>query len=411
MAQINITLNQEEILQLMSNNREDAFRELLEKSLNSILQAESTEQLGAELYQRSSERKDSRNGSRERNLTTRIGKITLKVPRHRNVPFKSLIFDNYSRSESALILAMAEMVINGVSTRKISNVMETLCGQSYSKSTVSEVCKEFDTHVEGFRERTLDEEYPFVIVDATYMKVRENHKIVSKAFMVAMGINERGIKEIIGFAPFQSESKSTWKEFLTSLKARGLKGVKMITSDAHEGILHAISRVFPEVPWQRCQYHFIRNILESAPKKYQPGLRSELQEMFNCKTIEEARQIKTEIYNDYNDIAENAMKCLDEGFDNAMTVMMLPENIRRPLRTSNYLERLNRELKRRSKAIGIFPNTDSLTRLMGAVLIEENQRYQEMSRLFYATDYNKVAYILPKLKQRAKEQQQLLDIA
>lgn len=411
MAQINITLNQEEILQLMSNNREDAFRELLEKSLNSILQAESTEQLGAELYQRSSERKDSRNGTRERSLTTRIGKITLKVPRHRNVPFKSLIFDNYSRSESALILAMAEMVVSGVSTRKISNVMETLCGQSYSKSTVSEACKELDEHVESFRKRTLDEEYPFVIVDATYMKVRDNHKIVSKAFMVAIGINERGIKEVIGFEPFQSESKSTWKEFLSSLKARGLKGVKMITSDAHEGILYAISRVFPEVPWQRCQYHFIRNILESAPKKYQQGLRSELQEMFNCKTIEEARQIKTEIYNDYNDIAETAMKCLDEGFDNAMTVMMLPENIRRPLRTSNYLERLNRELKRRSKVIGIFPNTDSLTRLMGAVLIEENQRYQEMSRLFYATDYNKVAYILPKLKQRAKEQQQLLDIA
>ncbi len=186
MAQLNITLNQEEILLLLSENREETFRKLLESSLNSILQAESKEQLGAERYERSSERRDSRNGVRERPLTTRIGRIILQVPRHRNQPFKTLIFDNYSRSEAALIAAMAEMVVNGISSRKVSTVMETLCGTGFSKSTVSEVCKDLDKDVQAFRNRPLTQEYPFVMTDATYFKVRENHRITSKALMIAI---------------------------------------------------------------------------------------------------------------------------------------------------------------------------------------------------------------------------------
>ena len=181
MAQLNITLNQEEILQLLSTDHDQAFRELLKNSLNSILMAESTAQLNAELYERSEERTDSRNGTRERNLKTRIGKITLTVPRHRNVPFKTLVFENYSRSEAALIASMAEMVVNGVATRKVGRIMETLCGTSYSKSTVSEVCKDLDEKVNEFRERPLTSNYPFITVDATYFKVRVNHRIISRA--------------------------------------------------------------------------------------------------------------------------------------------------------------------------------------------------------------------------------------
>ena len=173
MAQINITLNQEEILQLMADDQGDAFRVLLEKSLNEILKAESAEQLKAQPYERTRERTDSRNGTRERALSTRIGNITLEVPRHRNVPFRTLIFENYNRSEAALIATMVEMVINGVSTRKVAKVVETLCGQTYSKSTVSELCKELDDDVKAFRERPLEKEYPFLIMDATYFKVRK----------------------------------------------------------------------------------------------------------------------------------------------------------------------------------------------------------------------------------------------
>ena len=179
MAQLNITLNQEEILLLLSNDRDEAFKKLLQASLNSILQAESEEQLKAAPYERSEERTDSRNGTRERSLTTRIGKIELQVPRHRNQPFKTMIFDNYSRSEAALIASMAEMVVNGVSTRKVSQVVETLCGTSISKSSVSDLCKDLDAKVNEFRKRPLNGDYPFLTVDATYFKVRENHRIIS----------------------------------------------------------------------------------------------------------------------------------------------------------------------------------------------------------------------------------------
>ena len=217
MAQLNITLDQEEILLLLAENRDETFRKLLEASLNHILSAESAVQLGAGRYERTEERTDSRNGVRERPLKTRIGRITLQVPRHRNQPFRTMIFDNYSRSEAALIVSMAEMVVNGVSTRKVSKVMETLCGCSFSKSTVSEVCKDLDKDVQTFRSRPLTEEYPFLMADATYFKVRENHRITSKALMIALGTTPQGKREILGFAVYGNESTQTWEDFFRSL--------------------------------------------------------------------------------------------------------------------------------------------------------------------------------------------------
>ena len=370
MAQLNITLDQAEILQLLSENSGEAFKKILQTSLNRVLQAESAEQLKAAPYERSDERTDCRNGSRERELNTRIGRITLKVPRHREQPFKSMVFENYCRSEAALIAGMAEMVVNGVSTRKVSKVMEELCGTSFSKSAVSDVCKDLEKTVHEFRERPLDGEYPFLTVDATYFKVRENSRIISKAFMIAYGTNSQGHREILGFGVYQNESSTTWTDFLMGLKKRGLTGLLMITSDAHEGILNAIGKVFPTVPWQRCQFHFIRNIADKAPKKYQAGLRAELQEMFNCKSIAEARRIRDRIVEEYRDVAETAMTCLDEGFESSMTVMLLPVGLQKYYRTSNHIERLNKELKRRSKVIGVFPNESSVLRLIGSVLIE-----------------------------------------
>ena len=382
MAQINITLDQEEILQLLCDDRDEAFRQLLQNSLNSVLKAESAEQLKAAPYERSEKRTDSRNGTRQRKLATRIGSITLEVPRHRNVPFRTMIFDNYSRSEAALIACMAEMVVNGVSTRKVAKVVETLCGETYTKSTVSELCKELDKKVEEFRNRPLEGHYPFIEVDATYFKVREKHRFISKAFMIAYGVNEYGIREILGFDVCHSETKETWNTFLKSLKKRGLSGLLMITSDAHEGIIDAVTKQYPGVPWQRCQFHFLRNIVDKTPKKYQAGLRTELHEMFNSKTMEAARKKRDSIISDYRDVAEAAVECLDEGFEDAMTVMILPHGMRRFLRTSNHIERLNKELKRRSKALGVFPNDRSVIRLMGAVLMERNDELQLQRAIF-----------------------------
>lgn len=411
MAQLNITLNQEEILQLLSADRNTAFAKLLQDSLNSILRAESTEQLKAEPYERSEERTGSRNGFRDRPLTTRIGQITLKVPKHRDgAAFKTFVFNNYCRSEAALIVTMAEMCVNGVSTRKVSQVMETLCGKSFSKSTVSEACKELDDKVKEFRDRPLAGDYPFMTIDATYFKVRENSRVISKAFMIAYATNSEGHREIIGFDIYRNESKETWNAFLKQLKARGLTGVRMITSDAHEGIIDAISKQFPDVPWQRCQFHFSRNITQKTPAKYQKGLASELQDMFNCKTIEAARKRRDEIIADYKNVAEEAMTCLDEGFEDAMTVMVLPGYLHKYYRTSNQIERLNKELKRRSKVIGVFPNEDSLMRLMGAVLMERNDHLASMRCVFKATTLQELMTtdIPTKLVKIAREQQQLL---
>lgn len=411
MAQLNITLNQDEILQLLSKDKNSAFAKLLQDSLNCILKAESTEQLKAEPYERTEERTGMRNGFRDRPFITRVGTLILRVPKHRDgEPFKTYVFDNYSRSESALIITMAEMCVNGVSTRKVSKVMETLCGKQFSKSTVSEACKELDEAVKAFRDRSLIGEYPFLTIDATYFKVRENHRVVSKAFMIGYAINHEGHREIIGFNVYHKESKDTWNDFLKGLKARGLRGVRMITSDAHEGIIDAIRKQFPDVPWQRCQFHFSRNITQKTPSKYQKGLATELQEMFNSKTIEEARRMRDTIIEDYKDVAENAMKCLDEGFEDAMTVMVLPRYLHKYFRTSNQIERLNKELKRRSNVIGVFPNEDSLIRLMGAVLLERNEVISSARCIFNTKTYEKLfsSELSGKLIKIADEQRRLL---
>ena len=410
MAQLNITLNQEEIQALLLEDQGEAFKKILQSSLNRILQAESAEQLKAGPYERSEERTDSRNGSRDRDLNTRIGKITLHVPRHRNVPFKTLVFENYSRSEAALVASMAEMVVSGVSTRKVSRVMETLCGTSFSKSAVSEVCKDLDKAVNEFRTRPLEGDYPFLTVDATYFKVRENSRVISKAFMIAYGTNAEGHWEILGFGVYANESGATWTDFLLGLKKRGLTGLLMITSDAHDGILNAIGKVFPTVPWQRCQFHFSRNITDKAPKKYQAGLRTELQELFNCKTLTEARKVRNRIMEDYRDVAESAVTCLDEGFESAMTVMLLPAWLRRFYRTSNQIERLNKELKRRSKVIGVFPNEDSVLRLMGSVLMERHDAIQAGRAVFSKESLAALmnSDVPAKLIVIAEEQQRLL---
>ena len=408
MAQLNITLNQDEILQLMQCDREGAFLKLLQESLNSVMKAESTEQLHAESYERSDERSGYRNGSRERVLNTRIGTFVLTVPKHRGgVPFKTEIFDTYCRSEAALIASMAEMVVNGVSTRKVSKVVEVLCGTSISKSAVSDLCKDLDKAVNDFKNRPLTDCYPLVTVDATYFKVREDHKVISKALMIAYATNSKGLRDIIGFGVYPNESRDTWSDFLTGLRSRGLKDVRMFTSDSHEGIKYAIAHIFPDTPWQRCQFHFRRNIIDKTPKKYQEGIASELNEMFACDTVENARKKRDSIISEYNDVAESAMSCLDEGFEDSMTVMTLPKEVRKYFRTSNHIERLNRELKRRSGVIGIFPDAGSLLRLMGSVLLERNDT-QSSRPVFYDPAYQKVEASVEKLRLKAKEQQQML---
>lgn len=407
MAQLNITFNQEEILQMLADDTGSAFKELLCGSLNAILQTESAEQLGAERYERTGRRRDMRNGTRTRPLTTRIGAIELTVPRHRNVPFKTMVFENYKRSEAALVTTMAEMVVGGVSTAKVGRIMEELCGKNFSKSAVSEACVELDEKVCEFRDRPLEQDYPFVMVDATFPKVREDHKVRAKALMIAVGLTRGGRKEVIGFGVYEGEDSASWDDFACRLKERGLRGVRMVTSDARPEIAKAFARHFPDAPWQRCQAHFIRNISDAAPKKLRVGLRQELAEMFNCQTLKQARVRRDEIIADYREVAPKAVECLDAGFDDAMTVMELPEQIRRPVRTTNIVERLNGEVGKRTRIVRVFPNAKSLERLVGALLSEENDRWQTKSKLYYDPAVAELETRTPRLVEIARDQEKL----
>ena len=413
MAQVNITLSHEEVLQVLSGNRDDAFKMLVERILNAVMLAESEQQLGASMHERTEDRQDYRNGIRERILNTRIGSLVLEVPRHRNQPFHTMVFENYQRSEASLIATMVQMVIAGVSTRKVSKVVETLCGTSFSKSTVSALCKKLDAEIMAFKSRPLNmNDAPFLMVDATYFKAREDHKIVSKAFLVALAITSDGSREIVGFDVFDAEDNYSWQTFFKDLKARGLDGVHMVISDAHKSILRAITKTYPDAAWQRCQVHFIRNILDETPTRFKEGLKSELRRMFNASTIGEARSLRDGIISDYTPVAPKAVNVLDTGFEDAMTVMQLPEWMRTKLRSSNWIERLNREFKRRSDFIQIFPNAASILRLMGAVAIEYNDQMSMKQHVFAEKTFARIRVeLIPKLKEIASVQQALLDAA
>ena len=376
MAQFNITLESELLHGLFSKDgRDDAFSKLLETILNQVLLAQSTEQLGAGPYERTEDRTAYRNGFRERGLTTRVGTITLNVPRHRNGEFSTSMFERYQRSEQALVLAMIEMVINGVSTRKIEMVTEELCGKSFSKSTVSNLCQRLDPLVAAFRSRPLNKKYPFLVADAIYLKVREGGRVRSKGLLVAVGINEEGYREVLGFKMADSESETSWGEFFAELKDRGLDSVDLVTSDDHKGLVKAIRKHFQGAAWQRCQTHFSRNVLDKCPKKYQPELKQWLNRIYHAKDLEDARRMLRETLQTFEADAPKAMAILEAGFEDVMAVMSLPEKYRQRLRTSNGLERLNEEIRRRDRVIRIYPNEASAIRLIGALLIEQDERW------------------------------------
>ena len=388
MAQINLTLNTELLHGLFSKDgKDDAFAKLLETILNQVLEAQSTEQLGANPYERTEERTAYRNGFRERDLTTRVGTITLRIPRHRGGDFSTSMFERYQRSEQALMLAMMEMVINGVSTRKIEQVTEELCGRSFSKSMVSDLCRKLDPLVEAFRTRPLKGRYPFVIVDAIYLKVREDGRVRSKGLLIAMGVNGEGYREVLGFKLADSETESSWGEFFSELRERGLTSVDLITSDDHRGLVKAIRRHFQGASWQRCQTHFSDNILSRAPKKYHEELRQELGRIYNAKDEEEARRLLKETVASYEEKAPASVKILEEGFEDIIAVMILPQKYRRKLRTSNGIERLNEEIRRRDRVIRIYPNEESVIRLIGALLVEHDERWSTGKKYMDMQEY------------------------
>jgi putative transposase len=391
MAQFNITLTEEELHGLfLGNSRDEAVAKLLEKIFNEVLRYQSTEQLGAKPYERTEQRKAYRNGYYDRGLTTRIGTLNLRVPRHRNGDFSTELFERYQRSEQALVLAMMEMVVNGVSTRKVENITEELCGKKFSKSTVSALCQKLDPIVHAFRTRPLDSHYPFLMVDAIYLKVREGGRIQSRGLLIAIGVNEEGRREIIGFHVANSESESSWGEFFSSLKERGLKNVHLITSDDHNGLVKAAKKHFQGATWQRCQTHFSRNMLDHTPKSLQPEIKEDLRQLYEAIDLDSARKVRDQIIDKYGTKAPKAVILLDEAFDDITAVLILPLKYRKRLRTTNGVERLNQEIRRRERVIRIFPNEASVIRLMGALLMEQDEKWQTGRKYFEMNLYYQI---------------------
>ena len=376
MTRLNFTLDQDDVKKILLSKDSGELKALKEAVLNQILQAEAAEQVGAEYYERSPDRTTQRNGSRIRTLTTRVGSLVLHVPKFRNGTFSTELFARYSRSERAFQLALIEMVIHGVSTRKVTEITDVLCGTTISKSTVSRLCSELDAPIRAFRERPLDRYYPFLVVDAMYVKVRERGRIVSKGLLIVLGISESGHREVLAFDYADSESYESWRALFRGLRARGISKVDLIVSDDHAGLVQALHETFHGTMWQRCQTHFSRNLNGSVPRALRSQVKALLTDLYNSPTYEAASARKEDLLDILSASGcEKARDLLDESFADITSIFSLPSQYRRKLRTSNMIERLNEELRRRERVIRIFPNAESVIRLLGAILLETHEQW------------------------------------
>jgi putative transposase len=385
MADYDLTLSRAAIPELLE--QPEALGKLVETILNQVLEAQMSEHLSADRYERSGERDGYRNGYRERNISTRVGSLILRVPQTRDGSFSTDIFERYRRSEQAFVLGLMEMVVNGVSTRKVSTITEALCGTAFSKSTVSRMTKALDVPVAAFLNRRLDGSYPFVIVDALFTKVRTDKRVVSKALLIASGIRADGNREILGLSIGDSESFAAWDEMFVNMKRRGLANVDFAVSDDHRGLRDAIAKNFAGATWQRCQVHVMRNLLGHSPAKERAAVAASAKLIFAAADRAEAERRLEEFTKRFATSAPKACACIEAAFEDALAVLVLPEKYRRRLRSTNMQERLNEEIRRRERVIRIFPNDQSAMRLVGALLAEKNEEWQER-RYFDMADYH-----------------------
>ena len=375
MAQFESTLSDE----TFPEPAENLVARVVESYLNNLLEEQMAAHLGANRHERTEGRTGGyRNGTRERQLYTRVGPITLRVPQARDGGFSTDIFQRYQRSEQALVLAILEMFVNGVSTRKVSAITESLCGTSISKSAVSRLIAQLDIRVTAFNERSLDEvSYPFIYVDAMFIKCRDNDRIASKAALIASGVNSAGYREPLGVQIGDSESFTTWEALFSSLRKRGLNGVVFVVSDEHAGLVAALRKHFAGATWQRCQVHLQRNLLGHSPMRERKAVADAAKRIFHAADMNEARRQRDCFAETFAKTAPKAVACLEDAFDDALAIMCLPERYRKRLRSTNMQERLNEEIRRRERVIRVFPNESSAVRLIGALLAETSEAWQE----------------------------------
>jgi transposase-like protein len=341
--------------------------------------------IGAEAYERSEGRTGYRSGHKLRVFTTRVGDLELLVPQDRDGTFSTVLFERFQRSEKALCVTLMEMYVQGVSTRKVKSVTEKLCGRTFSRETVSKLSGELDQKVAEWRNRPLEGEYPYLIVDALYEKVRRGGKVISQGVLIVMGINSDGMREILEVRIADTENETTWSDLFRDLKRRGLKGVELVTSDNHEGIKNAVKRFFQGSSWQRCQCHFMRNMLRLASKGEKTQLKADLRAVFNADDTETLNWRLDETIHKWTEKKQEVAEKIDEEIIDCLAVFCLPKPHRKRLRTTNALERFNQEIRRRTRVVRIFPNEKSALRLIATLAMEQSEdwdrRYLDMSHL------------------------------
>jgi putative transposase len=364
------------IAELLAEHGFDGLASAVTVLLNEVMKIERAHALGAGPYQRSDDRKGYANGFKPRTINTRIGPLTVEVPQTRGVEFYPSALERGIRSERALKLAIAEMYVQGVSTRKVAAITEKLCGLDVSSSQVSRAAQALDAELEEWRGRPLGE-MPYLILDARYENVRHGGQVRSCAVLVAIGIDPKGKRSILGVSVSLSEAEVHWREFLASLQARGLHGVKLVVSDAHAGLKPALDARLTGVPWQRCQFHLVENAMGFVPRpSMRKGVVASIRAVFDAPDRTEAqRQLEIAVKR-YQASAPKLAGWLEQNLPEGLAVFALPSSHRRRLRTINMLERLNKELKRRTRVAGLFPNEASALRLVSAVAMEISEEWE-----------------------------------
>jgi len=368
------------------SRRPDGLREVVRAVMQEMLEAEMTDALGAEKGERTAARLGYRSGYYTRTLVTRIGKLELRVPQDRDGRFSTELFERYQRSEQALVATLAEMYVQGVSTRKVKAITEELCGHAFSASSISAINKRLDESLKAFAERPLEEPFPYLILDARYEKVREGGIVSSQAVLIAIGIDWDGRRQILAVEIANRESRSAWKDFLLTLRKRGLHGVELVVADDHASLRAAIREVLTEAAFQRCYVHFLRNALDHLPRKADDDCLQELRWLYDRRSVEEARRDLAAWIVKWGARYQKLVAWAEETIDETLTFYRLPRQHHKHLKSTNMLERLNEEIRRRTYVVRIFPNSDACRRLIRALAVETHENWLEAHRYLNMND-------------------------
>ena len=358
----------------------DALREIVRSVMQAMLEAEMDEALGAGKSERSDARLGYRSGHYPRTLVTRIGKLELRVPQDRAGRFSTELFERYQRSEQALVATLAEMYVQGVSTRKVKAITEELCGHAFSASTISAINKKLDGSLAAFAQRRLDEPFPYLILDARYEKVREGGVVGSQAVLIAIGIDWDGRRQILAVEMANRESATSWKDFLLRLRDRGLHGTEFVVADDHAGLRAAIREVLTGAAYQRCYVHFLRNALDHLPRKADDDCLQELRWLYDRRNLAEARADLAQWLARWSAKYPRLTDWAEETIEETFSFYRLPRRHHKHMKSTNMLERFNEEIRRRTYVVRIFPNAPSCLRLVRALAVETHENWLEANR-------------------------------